>query len=183
MGIEQKQPPIETVLEQKVYQAEKGHSAVTLAVRLVVTMLVVALLLGVVSGLSVIRGSSMEPSLKSRDVVLLYRLGKPRRGDIVVLHRGSDKDHLVKRVIAIGGDEVSIDENGEVLVNGEPEPDAGKWGETHAIEHGVNFPYRVPDGSVFLLGDNREASRDSREWGAILQKEIAGRVIWVIGQR
>ena len=175
--------PIDSVLERKTNRAERSHGMVMLSIRLAVTVLVVGLLLGVVGGLSVVRGSSMEPALHEGDVVLLYRLGKPQRGDIVILRRGGAREHLVKRVLAVGGDEVRIDDEGGVLINGVHEPGGALLDATFAIEGGVSFPYRVPSGSVFLLGDNRAASKDSRELGAFQQGEIAGKVILVIGRR
>ena len=174
---------IDSVLERKTKRAESGHGAVMLCIRLAGTALVVGLLLGVVGGISVVRGSSMEPALYGGDVVLLYRLGKPQRGDIVVLRGSNAREHLIKRVLAVGGDEVRIDDAGGVLINGVHEADSNLCSVTFAMAGGVNFPYRVPNGSVFLLGDNRVASKDSRELGAIAQKQIAGKVIVIIGRR
>ena len=120
----------------------------------------------------------MEPALRDGDVAILCRFGRPSVGDIVIL-RGSGKERLVKRVIALAGDEVALAEDGVLWVNGQPEA----RGQTRAAQNGVDFPCRVPAGCLFLLGDNRSASLDSRRLGPIPQKQIIGRVIWVIGRR
>jgi len=182
-GSEPTQAPIHDLLAGKVRRAEKGRGTATLAIRLGLTALVMAVLLGVVGGVARVRGESMEPTLRDGNVVFLFRLAKPRRGDIVVLRRGVERTELIKRVVAVGGDELRLDGEGRLLVNGERETYSEFRGATQAKENGVGFPYRVPEGSVFLMGDNRETARDSRELGAVPTRDIIGVVITIVGRQ
>ncbi|MBN1640948.1 MAG: signal peptidase I [Anaerolineae bacterium] len=123
-------------------------------------------------------GSSMEPNLHTdqRLVVekLSYRLHEPRRGDVVVLRmpeRGPEL--LIKRVIALPGETIEV-RDGAVLVNGvrleEPylgRPTSGTFG-----------PTLVPEGQLFVMGDNRGASNDSRVFGPVDRTRIIGRA-WI----
>lgn len=151
-----------------------------------------------------IPSGSMEPTLKIGDRVLVDRAGhrlgaQPEVGDIVVFHppAGADSDPAVcgapvlgapcarptaeqsdqtfiKRVVALGGDTVAI-HDGHVIRNGRAaaEPFAAACGGIDGCDFAD--PITVPKGSVFLMGDNRGASLDSRFWGPVP-------VAWVIGQ-
>jgi len=131
-----------------------------------------------------VNGSSMHPTLKENDRLIIYAAGyQPRRGDVVVLDAYIDYGKpLVKRVIALGGDTVDIDEaTGAVAVNGETlqedyiaEP-IREFGD-------VEFPLTVPAGTVFVLGDNRNASTDSRDSdvGCVDSRDVLGRVVFRI---
>ncbi len=123
-------------------------------------------------------GHSMSPTLESGEKVVVSTIGyKPQRGDIVVISdAGSDKP-LVKRIIAVGGDKVDINlTTGVVTVNGI---------EEHYSDDLTNqtittaYPMTVPEGTVFVLGDNRELSHDSRyrDIGCIDERLIVGKVV------
>lgn len=123
-------------------------------------------------------GYSMEPSLHSGEFIIVnkvsYKLGEPNRGDIVVFHfpRNPEQEYI-KRVIGLPGDEVAIDD-GEVTVNGvsldesyikAPPAYEGKWS--------------VPDESLFVLGDNRNNSSDSHNWGWVPMENLIGKAVFV----
>jgi signal peptidase I len=123
-------------------------------------------------------GSSMEPSLHTdqRLVVekLTYRLHDPRRGDVVVLRvpeRGPEL--LIKRVIALPGETIEI-RDGNVYIDGTALPEPYLSQQTY----GQFGPLQVPAGEVFVLGDNRGASNDSRIFGPVPESRIVGRA-WV----
>ena len=86
--------------------------------------------------------------------------------------------NYVKRIVAIAGDTVEI-RDGVLYVNGEPEQTTKAVGITLPEEGIVEYPYVVPEGSFFLVGDNREGSVDSRSFGALPASSIRGKLIFV----
>ncbi|MEI2688308.1 MAG: signal peptidase I [Anaerolineae bacterium] len=119
-------------------------------------------------------GQSMEPNLHTdmRLVVekLSYRLHIPQRGDIVVLRVRPEDELLIKRVIGLPGDEVSV-HDGQVYVNGQPLDEPYLNQETRG-----NLASRiVPPLHVFVMGDNRGASNDSRSFGPVHIDNIVGK--------
>jgi len=125
-----------------------------------------------------VEGYSMEPTLHGQERLVIEKLSfhfrPPEQGDIVVL-RVPDygKEMLIKRVIGLPGDTIVV-ENGYVLINGEPlaedyinGPPRGNYG-----------PTVVPEDSVFVMGDNRNNSNDSRSFGPVPYDDIVGRA-WV----
>ena len=128
-----------------------------------------------------VRQRSMETTLEQSDRVLVskvdYRVGPPQRGDIVVFNPTTDTSiPFVKRIVAVGGDVVEL-RNGTLLVNGEPAAYPEAHGATTPQSPQIHYPYTVPVGSFFAMGDNREASSDSRSFGAQPDDRIIGKVI------
>jgi len=130
----------------------------------------------------VVASSSMEPTLRFGDRVLVVRrshIGRTLgRGHIVVARDpASDaRRHLVKRIVATAGDQVAL-VHGTVQLNGDSvrEPYLG------AAAVGPNFdPLLVPDGCVFVLGDDRRLARDSRDFGPLPFDLIVGRAVMVV---
>ena len=127
------------------------------------------LLLGVIFSLAWVPSGSMEPTLPTKSYFLGWRLPyffgnpTPERGDIVMFRSEELDELLVKRVIGLPGDTVSL-EDGAVYVNG------AALEEAYLAEQGVTWPtaetavFEVPEGCVFVMGDNRTGSFDSRAW-------------------
>jgi signal peptidase I len=119
----------------------------------------------------------MLPTLRAGDRVLVdkraYRDALPRRGDLVVFHAPRTGDVTLKRAVGLPGDTVAI-EDGVLVVNGgrRVEP----YADPDAIDSVYFGPVRVPAGAVFVLGDNRADSIDSREFGAVSRGRLMGRV-------
>lgn len=138
-----------------------------------------------ISGVS---GSSMYPTLKNGDRVLVRLMGydKVQKGDLVVIVAPQfDDEPLVKRVIAVAGDVIEINNDGEVFINGDKlyEPYIN---EQYFSQGSVDAPYTVTEGHVFVMGDNRNHSADSRleEIGALNTDDIIGKVffrLWPVG--
>lgn len=125
-------------------------------------------------------GSSMYPTLEENDKIVICNLFyEPKQGDIVVLRKDTFMEEpIVKRVIALEGQTVNIDfENGIVYIDNTAinEPYVNEL--THEREN-FEGPFTVPDGCVFVMGDNRNASTDSRaaSLGAVDKRYIMGRV-------
>jgi signal peptidase I len=129
-----------------------------------------------------VEGTSMLPGLQDQERIFInkfvYRWEPIERGDIVVFHPpGPDANKsYIKRVIAVPGDRVQIDE-GRVYVNGELQS------EPYVPQEYADFrsypEIRVPAHSYFLLGDHRTSSRDSREFGPVSERFIYGKAVFV----
>ena len=122
-----------------------------------------------------VNGNSMEPSLQDGELLITSKFFKFKKGDIVAFYY-NDKI-LIKRVIATEGEIVSMDDDGSISVNGT------KLEEDYVseLDYGkcdITFPYKVPENSVFILGDNRKVSLDSRSSsiGCILCDNIIGKI-------
>ncbi len=148
-----------------------------------VSTLVISLLVLVIAFtffLRIVRvdGDSMDNTLQDGDqLLMLTAVSDYQRGDIVVVDRYTI-DPLVKRIIAVGGDTIKIDENGLVYLNGSllSEPYAAEF----TPQKGCTEAVVVPDGYVFLMGDNRSISKDSRseEIGLVLEKDLVGKAVF-----
>jgi signal peptidase I len=125
-----------------------------------------------------VEGQSMAPTLEDQDRLivnkLVYRIGEPRRGDIVMLYYPLNPDKsFVKRVIAEEGDTVRI-VDGRVYVNDIPLKDDYVASEYRS--HDDWGPQVIPEGYYFVMGDHRNNSSDSRHWGMVPKKYIIGKV-------
>ena len=125
-----------------------------------------------------VEGQSMLPTLADQDRLIVnklaYRIGTPRRGDIVMLYYPRDPDKsFVKRVIAEEGDFVKI-EAGRVYVNDVPMDDS--FVPPDYRSHEDQEPMRVGEGYYYVMGDHRNNSSDSRHWGEVPRKYIIGKV-------
>lgn len=144
-------------------------------------LLLVILLLNLFTyGVHVVRyyGAGMEPALSGGRTLLVLNTRRVSPGDVIAFYYNNKL--LVRRVICTGGDQIELDASGGVTVNGEAldepyvtEPSLGQCD--------LEFPYTVPSGSVFVMGDNRPASMDSRlsEIGAVPADRIYGKVLFV----
>ena len=125
-----------------------------------------------------VEGQSMAPTLEDQDRLIVnklaYRIGEPRRNDIVMLYYPLNPDKsFVKRVIAEEGDAVRI-VNGVVYVNDVPLRD--EYVPMEFRSHDDWGPQIIPEGYYFVMGDHRSNSSDSRHWGMVPKKYIIGRV-------
>ena len=126
-----------------------------------------------VLGFSIVSGNSMLDTLHSGDMVVYSRVGKDIRiGDIVSLALPSG-EYYVKRVVALGGDVVDL-QDGVLYVNGSAEDGPYIRGKTYPEAGAFDYPFTVPPGDVFTLGDNREESIDSRFYGPVSVRQVRG---------
>ena len=153
---------------------------------LVMALVALILLFTFVGRIIGVDGSSMYPTLHDRDMLLLQSVGyTPRQGDVVVLTKAfRDVDGpIVKRVIAVGGQTVDIDyAAGTVSVDGEvldePYINEAMLPPSYANQTHIE----VPEGSIFVMGDNRNHSSDSRDvaLGVIDERYVLGRAVCVL---
>ncbi len=122
-------------------------------------------------------GSSMEPTLTEGNIVVSVKDKNFKTGDIVAFYYGNKV--LIKRYIAGPGSWVDIKEDGTVLVDGK-ELDEPYITEKHFGISDLEYPYQVPEGSCFLVGDHRETSVDSRHSsvGCIQSDQVVGKIIF-----
>ena len=124
-----------------------------------------------------IYGKSMNGTLDSGDIVVSVKSSELETGDIIAFYYNNNI--LVKRVIANPGDWVDMDKYGSVFVNNvlidEPYLDQKAYGETN-----IELPYQVPEGKIFVMGDNRSVSIDSRNTsiGCISEEQIVGKIVF-----
>jgi signal peptidase I len=138
----------------------------------------------------VVDGTSMSTTLSTGDRVfvnkLSYRLHEPNRGDVVVLHQigGSSERDLIKRVIALPGETIEI-QSCQVMIDGRrlDEPYLDPTVVTPGNCGGDTPATAVPDDSVFVMGDNRPGSSDSRTLGPIHESDLVGRAFVVFWPR
>lgn len=122
-----------------------------------------------------VTGSSMEPTLHPKEIVVCLKSSRFQSGDLVAFYYNNKV--LLKRVIGTAGDTIEIDDSGSVFVNGsqldEPYITKKSLGQCD-----IDFPYQVPDNRIFVMGDNRETSVDSRTTavGCIADEYVIGKV-------
>ena len=129
-------------------------------------------------------GESMTPLLHQGEIVIAPRGTAFQKGDVIAFY--FNNKILVKRVIANAGEWVNIDADGNVFINDEPleEP---YLTEKALGDCNIALPYQVPDGKIFVMGDHRSTSSDSRNTavGCVAQEQIVGRVVlrvWPLSQ-
>ncbi len=129
-----------------------------------------------------VTGTSMTPTLQNEEIVLCSKLVNMEKGDIIAFYYNNKV--LLKRVIGKAGDVIDISDDGTVCLNGEildePYIDEKSLGECN-----IEFPYQVPDNRIFVMGDHRAVSIDSRSTtvGCIAEENVIGKVfvkVWPI---
>lgn len=136
-------------------------------------------------------GESMMPTFEDGERIIVnkigYTLGEPERYDIVVFHASEEEDYI-KRIIGLPGDHIAF-ENDELLINGEIQEEPylsslkeqksdGNLTKDFTLEELLEIE-EIPEGYVFVLGDNRENSTDSRVIGLVPREEIMGNAMFV----
>ncbi|WP_101549737.1 MULTISPECIES: signal peptidase I [Anaerotruncus] len=149
----------------------------------VIAVGVILLIFAFAARTATVSGPSMLPTLRDGDRLLLVQAGyhDPQYGDVVVIDRSQKGEPpIIKRVIGRAGDEIDIDfETGQVRRNGQT-LDEPYLNEPTLTRRDVKFPVTVPEGSVFVMGDNRNHSADSRtrEIGMIDLRRVMGKAVY-----
>ena len=149
------------------------NTAFTLVVVAALAILVAVLLMPILR----IYGSSMSGTVDNGDLVASIKTSDMKTGDVIAFYYNNNI--LVKRVIAVSGDFVDIDEEGNVYVNqtllNEPYLSSKAFGETN-----IELPYQVPEDRIFVMGDNREVSIDSRNTavGCVAGEQVVGKIVF-----
>lgn len=185
MGKEKKQlsmPDTETIERelkrynyQRRYKSTLRSTIYALVTVAAVAVLVATLLLPVLQ----IYGASMTPTLNDGELVVSVKTSDMQKGDIVAFYYNNKI--LVKRVIASSGEWVEIDETGNLYINGELQDEP--YVKDKALgECDIKMPYQVPDERIFVMGDHRSVSVDSRSSsvGCVAEEQIVGKLVFKI---
>ena len=133
---------------------------------------------------AVVDGDSMLPTLKDGDrIYISTSFYKPGYADVIGIGRASEDVSMIKRVIALPGDVVDINFQSHLItVNNRVITETYRVADAISVEGDIPFPLKVPEDAVFVLGDNRNDSLDSRfsSVGCIRLGEIAGKAVWRI---
>lgn len=170
---EQVEQELNRVKDQKRFSRAVRNTIYGLITVAAIAVLVAVLLLPVLR----IYGTSMTPTLEEGDIVLSVKGSRFDTGDVVAFYYNNKI--LVKRVIAHSGDWVDIDDDGNVMVNGklivEPYVSEKALGDCD-----IALPYQVPESRVFVMGDHRSTSVDSRNRaiGCVSEEQIVGKIIF-----
>lgn len=172
-SVDELQEELRREQRKKQYSSTTRNTIYVMIVVAAVAILVATLWMPVLR----IYGTSMTPTLEEGNIVLSLRGADFQTGDIVAFYY--ENKLLVKRCIAGPSDWVEITEQGDVLVNGEmldePYIDEKAYGDVT-----ITFPYQVPEGRYFVLGDHRSTSADSRLAiiGCVAEEQIVGRIVF-----
>lgn len=156
-----------------------GRSAWEFLKTLIVAFVLAQLIMVSVAQAFQVEQYSMEPTLLPRDRVLVdkvtYRFRQPHRGDIVVLkYPLNEQRNYIKRIVALPGDRLQVKE-GKLYINGRRSQESYLNGSPQ----GNYGPVIVPRGSVFVMGDNRNNSEDSRAFGALKKDLLVGQALLI----
>jgi signal peptidase I len=174
-------------------RAEKPEKQESFVHWLIETALLVLLAFALAQGIKtfvaqpfIVPTGSMLPTIELSDYLLAekvtYRFSHPPRpGDIVVFNnptRDPSAPILIKRLIAVGGQKVDL-KDGAVYVNGKKLDEPYTHGQpSYPLNPAIKYPFVVPQGTYWMMGDNRTNSGDSREFGPVAARDIIGHAVW-----
>ena len=174
-------PPSREQLEQELLRVRIGRKRGNVLKGILMTIITVTAAAALVSTLLLpilrIYGTSMAPTLEEKDMVVAVKTNHVHQGELVAFYFNIKV--LVKRLIAGSGDWVDINEAGDVIVNGRALSEPYLTSKSKGQTTDITYPYQVPDGKYFLMGDHRETSIDSRnsQIGCIGQDRMVGRIL------
>ncbi len=170
---------IETAILKEKYKSKYKKVLKSTLASLIVVAAIAVLIATLMLPVLQIQGSSMEPTLNDEEIVVLIKTSKLKRGDLCCF--SYQNKLLIKRVIGVPGDRISINEEGYVYVNEKP------LDEPYILDRAlgecdVTFPLYVTDNHYFILGDHRSTSIDSRSSavGLVSSEQVVGRIFFRI---
>lgn len=168
------------LLTRRIIREKRREAVRRAALRLLLLTLLTYGLFGHVFGLALVNGDDMLPGVKGNSLILFYRLDRSvNGGDMVVVKVGGAG--LLRRAVAVGGDLIDMDSVGDVKINGLPENAIYAAGKTKPRDaNAAHQQERIEEGSLYLLGDNREESYDSRDFGAVNEGAVIGKLVLII---
>ena len=174
-------PPSEKQLEAELARVRYQQRYRTVLRSTICTLIVVAAVAVLVATIWMpvlqIYGSSMTPTLSEGDIVVCFKTSDIKRGDLVAFYLGNKL--LVKRCVALPGQTVDIDGDGNVTLDGVP-LDEPYVTDKSLGDCNIELPYQVPDNRYFCMGDHRKTSVDSRNTavGCVTEEQIVGKIVF-----
>jgi signal peptidase I len=180
---------IKKVMQQKIQESpdqdqdmwRQKEAVLKFIIKLCLVLLVIWAVFTFIFGIRQVSGEHMYPRLRDGDLTLYYRLEQNYQiGDVVTFEL--DDSIFWARIVAQGGDVVEVNEDGQLIVNGNVQEEEIFY-PTEPQDGDVTYPYTVEEGSYFVLCDYRTISFDSRTYGAISKKDLDGKVITLLRRR
>lgn len=163
---------------RKALYIRKGY--ISLLIRITLIAAIGYLLFTKVFLITQAKGNDMFPAIKDGDLIIAFRLQSELVKDDVVVYQVGDDTYL-GRIVALENDEVLFDDSGVFRLNGTPQ--SGEIVFQTYPKDGFNYPLQVPKGSLFLLGDRRMQTKDSRDHGPVSIEHLKGKVITILRRR
>ncbi len=168
------------VIRSRRNAAEIRNGYISLLIRIIVLALIGWLLFTQVFLIAQASGNDMFPAVKDGDLLIGFRMQRDYQKDDVVVYERNGR-LCVGRIIGRETDVITLDDSGTLLVNG-----TAQGGEilfpTYAKER-LEYPYTVPEGTVFILGDYRTQAEDSRDFGCVAMEDVKAKVITILRRR
>lgn len=179
-------PPAEPIgagykaIRKRRYAAEDRRDARNLVCRIVFLVAAAWLMFNQVFLITQAKGNAMFPAIKDGDLIIAYRLQKDYAKNDVVLYEHKGKMQ-VGRILGRANDQIVLDDSGTLMVNGSAQ--SGEILYPTYAKDALSYPYTVPENSVFILGDYRTQSEDSRDFGAVPLSAVKAKVITLLRRR
>ena len=179
MRAEKDQTCSQTIRKRR-YSTEIKEGYIRLFWRIVLSVAVGWLLFTQVFLIGQAPDNEMFPAVEAGDLLIGYRLEQNLEKEDVVVYEAGGKT-LVGRILGCETDVITMDDTGTLLVNGTAQ--TGEIAFPTYAKEGITYPYTVPEGSVFILGDYRTHAKDSREFGPISTENVKAKVITILRRR
>lgn len=177
---EQSAASLEKIIVRRQRAAATKYGYISLGVRVLVIAAVVWVVFTQMFVITQAHGNYMFPAIKDGDLMIGFRMQQQYvKGDVVLCT--VDGEEYVGRIVASGGDVITFSENGSMMVNGTTQTLEVVY-PTYEKE-ALDYPYKVPEGTVFLMGDYRTQAVDSRDFGAVSKEDVQAKIITVMRRR
>lgn len=176
-----KEQTLSEIIARRRERAITGQESRSLLVRVAFIVLAGYVLMTQVFLITQNHGQGMFPAMKDGDLTVVFRLQDDYAQDDIISYQINGVRYF-GRIVADENDVVTLDEGGTLTVNG-TRHDGEILYPTYAIGEDIEYPYRVPEGCVFVLGDYRTQTQDSRDFGPIPMESVEGKVITILRRR
>ena len=175
-----KKETISSIITARRNRALDRQGYVSLALRILFLALAGWAMFTQVFLITQVNGNTMFPAVKDGDLVIAFRIQQEYAKNDVVVYTADGETHI-GRIVARASDIVLLDDSGKLLVNGTNQ--AGEILYPTYTKEELTYPYAVPDDHVFVLGDYRTQTEDSRDFGSIPMENVQGKVITILRRR